>query len=439
MSSPRFRALSSVLGVVAYLSLAACADRPSPAEVGAPHGGPASRAVGDVFTVTSATDGLAGSLRAVMAQTTGGEVIHFDPSLAGTKITLDTTLDIPKAVTIEGPADKGVIISGGGKATVFNIKAGATLRNLTITQGKDIGLLASAILSKGPLLLDHVTVSGNPMLLSAVRGDNISLTNSTVANNSGQDGTIAVFKDPSLAPLLIANSTIAFNGGGIRSGEITFQNAIIANNGSTGNLNCQTFSPDFTYIGKTILGDGVCAGSSLTTIVADPKLLPLADNGGPTQTLALSSDSPAINATDCPGLSVDQRYVPRDAKCDIGAFEFVFTTVALTIDPNGTVDPKTGVATITGTMTCSRAETFDLAVDVKQDQRLRRALTTASGKTTIHVGCDATPKPWIASVTAPSGGFENSVAAVNVQTANTTIGVTPGATSGAVQLSWARR
>ncbi len=48
--------------------------------------------------------------------------------------------------------------------------------------------------------------------------------------------------------------------------------------------------------------------------------VPLADNGRPTQTNALATDSIAIDSGDI-SLSIDQRGRPRDAQCDIGAFE----------------------------------------------------------------------------------------------------------------------
>lgn len=59
----------------------------------------------------------------------------------------------------------------------------------------------------------------------------------------------------------------------------------------------------------------------------NPLLGPLANNGGPTQTMALLSGSPAIglgvsaicNATPLSGL--DQRGDPRPAACDSGAFQ----------------------------------------------------------------------------------------------------------------------
>ena len=62
------------------------------------------------------------------------------------------------------------------------------------------------------------------------------------------------------------------------------------------------------------------------TIVEDPLLGPLQDNGGPTRTHALLPGSPAIdNGKGSPGVSFDQRGrgFPRVIiKPDIGAFEF---------------------------------------------------------------------------------------------------------------------
>ena len=120
----------------AILALGACSDRTDP--IAAPlHARRDVSSAGAVLVVTNTNGGaLAGSLRAVVNQTTGGETIHFDPSLAGATITLDTTLDVPNNVTIEGPVDKGVTLSGGGKFTVMTIHKGATVANLTITGGQ---------------------------------------------------------------------------------------------------------------------------------------------------------------------------------------------------------------------------------------------------------------------------------------------------------------
>jgi hypothetical protein len=55
-------------------------------------------------------------------------------------------------------------------------------------------------------------------------------------------------------------------------------------------------------------------------VLADPLLDPLADNGGPTETMALRAGSPAIDlGSGCPPR--DQRGVPRAGVCDSGAYE----------------------------------------------------------------------------------------------------------------------
>jgi hypothetical protein len=53
---------------------------------------------------------------------------------------------------------------------------------------------------------------------------------------------------------------------------------------------------------------------------ADPLLGDLADNGGPTETMALPEGSPALDAGHgCP--ETDQRGEPRPDPCDLGAYE----------------------------------------------------------------------------------------------------------------------
>lgn len=66
--------------------------------------------------------------------------------------------------------------------------------------------------------------------------------------------------------------------------------------------------------------------------MTNPRLRALANNGGPTPTMALSTNSPAIDrgiALYCP--PVDQRGSNRVGMCDSGAFEFRFSTNTNTV------------------------------------------------------------------------------------------------------------
>ena len=90
----------------------------------------------------------------------------------------------------------------------------------------------------------------------------------------------------------------------------------------------------FSSLGHNIESPGDTCGLDQPTDRAnvstdDLKLGPLQDNGGPTETHALGQGSVAIDqipAEDCVDadgepLTTDQRGLPRDSMCDVGAFE----------------------------------------------------------------------------------------------------------------------
>jgi hypothetical protein len=85
------------------------------------------------------------------------------------------------------------------------------------------------------------------------------------------------------------------------------------------------------------IAPGDLAGSSASPL--DPKLAPLADNGGPTLTMALLPGSPAIDAGDTAAAPpTDQRGFPRPAglAADIGAFEFGSVMQVIALSRSGT-------------------------------------------------------------------------------------------------------
>jgi hypothetical protein len=81
--------------------------------------------------------------------------------------------------------------------------------------------------------------------------------------------------------------------------------------------------------GFNLIGDGSGAGGFTRTDQVgsasnpiDPRLGPLQDNGGPTQTMALLPGSPALNAGDAAESGVpDQRGVVRTGRINIGAYQ----------------------------------------------------------------------------------------------------------------------
>ncbi len=126
------------------------------------------------------------------------------------------------------------------------------------------------------------------------------------------------------------------NGGGMYfSGEEHFQNVIIAGNFAADDPNL--YASPVVSEGYNLIGDASGVNWSLNTgdqLNVDPRLAsPPADNGGPTPTLALLADSPAIDQGYSGGLTTDQREYPRPYNyyhgthpeggdySDIGAFE----------------------------------------------------------------------------------------------------------------------
>ncbi len=84
--------------------------------------------------------------------------------------------------------------------------------------------------------------------------------------------------------------------------------------------------------------------------------------------------------------------------------------LGLTIDPSGSVDAKTGVATIRGTVSC--AEPASGTLDGEVQQRIGRALVNGSFFTFFE--CDGVT-PWQAEVSAPNGLFTGGRAQVSVR------------------------
>lgn len=293
------------------------------------------------------------SLREAIAFAGSGATITF--SVTGTIFTSDW-LFIDKSLTIQGPAG-GIAIDGPSTETVFITAADfhvsstitVTISNLTI-QNAERGVQNQ---DGTDLTLEAVTVSGHLLSTGSAfsRGAGVfndgtlTILNSTISGNRSlvSDGTAqggGLYNTVvSSATVQITNSTITDNsaeataggsieGGGIvndGSGTITLTNTIVAGNTAAGSPDISgPVTATYSLVGTSDGGHGVTGGTDGNLVGVDPLLDVLADNGGPTQTHALQSGSPAIDAgnnADCPAL--DQRGItrPQGAVCDMGSFE----------------------------------------------------------------------------------------------------------------------
>jgi hypothetical protein len=270
---------------------------------------------------------------------------------------------------------------------IFDNHSGATttITGLTITGGKPGGYEGGGVRNQGDLTLDGVVVEDNTAGTGGgidSRGDDLTLdgvtvegntsdhsggiysengalniTDSTVSGNSSGEyvGGVTHYSGPAnitnstisgnkaalfgggllaaSASINVRNSTIASNeSGGLGGGILTagpgsavlVKNTIVAGNSIVNCGDLGQFGGIIFSQGNNISSDGSCNFKQRTDKRnTNPRLGPLADNGGPTDTRALLKRSPAIDAGGGPFPPKDQRGVirPQGKRSDIGAYE----------------------------------------------------------------------------------------------------------------------
>ena len=427
--------------IAAVMALGACADDPVQPKMQPPSKPNASVPTGEFveLTVTNASGGTdSGSIRwAANRIGSAGGAILFAPALDGATIVLNGSLSPDGPMYVVGPA-KGITLNGNNQHRVISghlDNGGVSLKNVTITKGYD-PWFASAV-NATSLYLDNSTVEGNSGPGSAIRVlYGFAATNSTISGNIVGAPAIEYSER---AYVTITNSTVAFNapgpGIGLYGGVspayqllVVLNNSILSNNAQ----NCLSTS-GLRYEGTNISSDWSCGVVGIG--IGNPQLMPLANNGGPTKTHAIPHTSPAYNNGVGCFPTTDQRYVPRDAKCDVGAFEFNdFTKVTLTIDANTKVD-ATGKALLTGTLKCTRNDTFRLALELHQDQKVGKNVVDVHSASDIPVNCTTTAQPWSASLVLTGGQvFQAGAARATAVTFQTPDWVTPASVTSAVRI-----
>jgi CSLREA domain-containing protein len=245
--------------------------------------------------------------------------------------------------------------SGGAGGGIFN-EGPMTITQSTIsgnTAGTTGGGIQNVGVSGKTLATTQSTITGN----TATDGDGVynssagqaTLTNVTVTDNGenstkGQGGGIYNSSDStmSLANVTLTGNEASFTAGdggnlynaNATAGALTAKDTIIANPLTSGNCN-DTNKP--TSLGNNLGFDPngdthPCFSAGGGNVFGDPLLGPLQNNGGPTQTEAISMTSAALDkGAGCP--TIDQRGFPRPQgpACDIGAFELDYVPPQTTI------------------------------------------------------------------------------------------------------------
>lgn len=333
------------------------------------------RDVPATFTVTNTGDSPiigSGSLRAAIleANATVGvdDTIVFAPSVTGTITLTGGVIAITDSVTITGPGAAKLTVSGNGQDRIFLVsdgtaaQAAVSVSGLTLTRGLAPGVSAGgavrndehltlsgvvvtdstapvtgggAVGNYGVLTITGCTFAGNSAesggAVVNIIGNTATITASTFVGNTAADGGgSAVYNGGTLtvtASTFVGNTAV--NGGGAvdnygGSSSLSLKGVLAV--GNTGGDVAGAYTGGFNLIG---LPAGLALGDVLAVGAGGKPLL--ADNGGPTPTVALRLSGPAVDAGDPADTSSDQRGVNPVGVRDAGAFEA------------GTVPPETAI------------------------------------------------------------------------------------------------
>ncbi len=294
---------------------------------------------------------------------------------------------ITTTIIIQGLGPANTQIVGGLNVRDFNVAAAGnlTLYDLTLrnsncdTSCPTHPRFGGSILNAGRVTINNSVIVNNVASASGADGGAIynmagsflTVTNSTFANNTANRAGGAIFDGGTTSitnstfasnssgaagsaiaagvGLVVRSSTFSLNtsgsGGAAIAGNPTLTNSIVAQN--TGrDLTGTITSQGYNVIGDTTGTTGF-AGTDVLNVNAG--LSPLANNGGPTQTMALLGTSPALGLAQTNCEPLDQRGVARPpVKCDSGAYE----------DPLLPAPTNTPTATYTASNTSTPTATF---------------------------------------------------------------------------------
>ncbi|MFN7929579.1 MAG: choice-of-anchor Q domain-containing protein [Blastocatellia bacterium] len=307
--------------------------------------------------------------------------------------------------------------------------------------------------------LTNCTISGNSLADAGAQGagiyteDELTLTNCTITGNKGYYGS-GIFNHFNSSGMKVKNTIIAGNIG------------YIGSPGDSPDVNGVMESQGHNLIGTNANNNFVDGnnGDKVGTLAAplDPKLAPLDDNGGPTQTHALLPDSPALNAgdncvTQTPGclttpLTTDQRGTgfPRQVgtNVDIGAFEFGNAAPSITAQTLSQMmaTSATGVLIATVNDTDNQVGSLTVTVNSSTTATVNNVtvsnLANSSGRVTANITASCAAADAMFTLTVSDGTLSKSVSlTVNVSPETTPpetniTGTPPSTSEGNVSFSF---
>ncbi|HEY6045085.1 MAG TPA: NF038122 family metalloprotease, partial [Pyrinomonadaceae bacterium] len=219
----------------------------------------------------------------------------------GGGITTVGTLQMNEGL-IAGNSESGIYVGGGTAALIGVTVSNNSARNTG--GGVRVGAVANLV---GCGIANNIATYGGAGIYNGL--GTVKLIDSTVSGNTSNQFAGGIYSFNATSTTLI-NSTVTNNrstngnGGGLQnSGSVLLRNSIVAGNfiGPTGTTSDDVRDLVSSASAFNLIGScnscGLTNGSNNNQVgVSGPGLGPLANNGGLTQTHALLSGSPAINA-----------------------------------------------------------------------------------------------------------------------------------------------
>jgi hypothetical protein len=370
-----------------------------------------------------------------------GGGIYNSASLTVTNSTISSNL---VSAFVGNATGGGIVNRASGQLLVTNSTVSANTASSNSLGGTTGG--GGGIENSGTATVTNSLITGNSAIndggfnadgggIASIGGINLIVTNSTVSKNfviNNSVGFIISFGGGIFAngPATVSNTTITGNsavdnqigswgrGGGLWLGggtRVAISSIVSGNTASGSGTDVYGSSISVNYCAIGVNNGFTLSGTSGSNLPFQPftnlKLGSLANNGGPTQTMALLAGSPCINIGFNPeSLAYDQRGAgfgrTVGGATDIGSVEFANQPpMATAILPNVAI---AGGTTYTFTVTYTDDDAIDVTTLDGNDIGIigPNGFAALATFTSVNINTNGTPRVATYSFTAPGGGFD---------------------------------